>query len=200
MSEVFHAGMPGKRPGRKRRVIWSSNVPSRDQELAMMAWLDRAMEEATEQDWRELADFLPPSLKVAVAGAQLDATVQLVSHSQLLGLVNRGQGGTREGVKLLTIAIARCLNCHHCPHVSDPAIVKFAFLAPRVLTCRACVGDFLGIIADHDSRRLGADECDVCLAQGVEMFCQIGLSYQGCVCYGDVCPDCYPLLAGSPSP
>jgi hypothetical protein len=44
--------------------------------------------------------------------------------------------------------------------------------------------------AEHDARRDRADECDLCLANGVTVFSQFSTAFNGAMFYGDCCDTC----------
>jgi hypothetical protein len=165
---------------------------SRDKELAIMT-MTASLETAMESAGPEMQEWLnhPAVLAVqrSMAAANLDATVELMSRASPCGLE---QGVRKQDSRQRAMLVAGWMRClvRRCLHVGPGAPGLVVLLAPRIVTCKACIPDFMDLLKEHDRTGAHAGECDYCLKQGCIHFTQFNTVFMGCTFCGDCCDTC----------
>jgi hypothetical protein len=164
---------------------------TREKDLAMIDYMLRlAKNPAVMDQWaEELKPYLPKDISLQLSGMFLDATAESRRlakpgefHSPLVDEAGRA---------IVLAAVMRCLLSHRCQHAGTLGPTTFAFLAARVITCQACLPQFMDSIAQTDATADTADECDLCLQRGQIEFTKFRVAMPtGVVVIGDCCNDC----------
>ena len=129
--------------------------------------------------------------KLRIESAKWDAIGELPE----IGNAKPALGVLSKQLNVLFMAAAiRCMEIR-CPHVEAFGLMFFhAILSPRVLSCKECLYDFVAKFKKHDAERTNLDECDLCLQQGVKVFRQFSVAWNGILFSGDICPECCDLI------
>lgn len=131
------------------------------------------------------------SFKLQQQGLHFDALAELPEVSKKM---QQSWGGGTECVVLLQAALIRCM-AKFCPHIPEKTQPFHVFLAARVVSCKDCILTFFDHFQECDTKRLGSDECDLCLKEKVKTFHKFTTVWNGLLFYGDCCPECVRLFA-----
>jgi len=157
--------------------------------------LRRALRDAAMYDEKELAE----SISAYWESLPEDYRSSVASASMVANLMVTKDGGTGRAVDFkfrttMFMAVARSLRGDKCEHAILGKDQLYVFLAPRIVSCQACLPGFMPAMLKHDARQSAEDDdwCDLCLEEAGETrtFYQTTAHFGPCVVKGDLCKSC----------
>ncbi len=134
-------------------------------------------------------------MKLAHEGSSFDAMAAMPKGGGEYGKLRMGGAMSKDLQLLLMAAPLRCM-INRCPHVfRDPSVVRYVFLAPRIVTCQPCILSFRAAMEEYDRAVPRSDECDLCLKRAVPQFWKFQIAWNGCLYVGDACESCITLYS-----